>query len=104
MRISDWSSDVCSSDLATGGEQQGGRKQYCSGVHSCHHGTSLVGRVGRLDEGAAPKRRSFTARLEFESSPMRVSKSWQSESKNSVSGRPTEPASCIMAANGMDRT
>src|SRR3546814_14763216 len=58
---------------ATGGEQQGRRKPYCSGVHSCHHGTSLVGRVGGLDEGAAPKRRSFTARLAFESSPMLVS-------------------------------
>src|SRR3546814_13139951 len=34
---------------ATGGEQQGGRKQYCSGVHSCHPGTSLVGWVGGLE-------------------------------------------------------
>src|SRR3546814_11523315 len=31
MRISDWSSDVCSSDLATGVDRSGGTQSHCLG-------------------------------------------------------------------------
>src|SRR3546814_11030717 len=76
MRISDWSSDVCSSDLAgftDGGPQLGigegtldGRRQIaCVALPAPEHGLTVV--AGDLREGAAvggDERRSGAPRLD----------------------------------------
>src|SRR3546814_20554123 len=50
MRISDWSSDVCSSDLRGAGSlQQSGERGECDGQKGCQHGK----RGDQFDQGKA---------------------------------------------------
>src|SRR3546814_4962318 len=79
MRISDWSSDVCSSDLA--GEVEGAQgacvvfRQHATALHAGHHGepeigqcTDLVRRMTRAaavpDERALRLAQNFGERIE----------------------------------------
>src|SRR3546814_13547767 len=66
MRISDWSSDVCSSDLAGHGRRQGEHRELEPGEVETEGGASgraVPHREEPLPEAAAPDRRSEERRV-----------------------------------------
>src|SRR3546814_20353476 len=60
MRISDWSSDVCSSDLSDGRSSEMGRQAFISRVNYGYKSKYLVEGTFRLDQSAKFNRESRT--------------------------------------------
>src|SRR3546814_3099027 len=60
MRISDWSSDVCSSDLSDGRSSEMGRQAFISRVNYGYKSKYLVEGTFRIDQSAKFNRESRT--------------------------------------------
>src|SRR3546814_13349788 len=82
MRISGWSSDVCSSDLAAGGGQRGAGRA----------GTDLQpGRLARLDRAAADERHRLHLRVPAVCRPARLFQALRAHAADRVDHRPADP-------------
>src|SRR3546814_17122298 len=56
MRISDWSSDVCSSDLPRRGCRRGARRASCPGDRSAHRGSQRLRTAGAAAYGVGDRK------------------------------------------------
>src|SRR3546814_1902697 len=63
MRISDWSSDVCSSDLGTGTVARGLALRGCT-VTALDHSAPLLAQAAELDRAAGVQVKQVRARVE----------------------------------------